>query len=176
MPYRSLFVAVLLTHGSLSAILPVRANDKAFEYEEKQDEISGKKLRQLFLIGEDLESLLVLQTSEGITTLSVMPAKVIFPDNVNAGDREMSVKISFRSTAMDAPMRAEWNMDWMDYKAAYKGVTAEQASSIFGGDSVTVQFDKTAKRYKFLTSGPTCEGLQDAVQKVLAEQPAAAAK
>lgn len=67
-------------------------------------------------------------------------------------------------------------MNWMNYKLAYTKLTDEQIMSLYAGNAITLQFDKAGQRYKFPTVGPQCDGLQEAVEKLLGREPVAAAE
>jgi hypothetical protein len=56
----------------------------------------------------------------------------------------------------------------MNYDSTSMTVRHPTCVKMFEGDSVTVQLDTLGKRFTFPTTGEDCEGLEEAVAKVLA--------
>lgn len=136
---------------------------------EAVDDISGTKVRTVAVVGEDNKSALVLRAEEGKKlTLTLVPNTVLFPDKTDVESKVMGILITMRSTVMEKPLSGMWRMAWMDYKSASVSCKRDTAvSKVFAGDSVTVQLDKTGKRFKFATKGDGLEGLQEAVSKAV---------
>lgn len=144
-------------------------NELRWTLKEQIDDITAKKVRVVGLAGEDGKSVLVLRAEEGKRpALSVVPAMSIFPDTTDIESKAMGVEITLRSTAMESPRSGTWRMAWMNYKSAATSLSKDEAlTKVFAGDSITLQFDKTGRRFKFRTSGAECEGLKEAVAKAL---------
>jgi hypothetical protein len=158
----AVFLTLFATHLS--------AAEKRWKLSVENDDISGEKTHTLAVAADD-GSALVLSARQGKPPLlTVVPAKTtvtIFPDATDIGNKSMSVNITMRSTKMPQPHSASWRMLWMNYGQASTQVTPDLASSVFSGESVTVQFDKMGKRIKFPTKGAGLDGFEEALQQTL---------
>jgi hypothetical protein len=151
-------------------LLPAAAAEKRWKVSESEDEISGEKMTSLAVMSEEGSALVLTMRKGKGSYLTLLPAKgrvTIFPDTTDLPNKRMAVNITMRSTAMEKPHAASWTMTWMNYNQASTPVDDELARKVFSGDSVTFQFDKMGKRIKFATKGDGCEGLAEAVAKVL---------
>lgn len=166
MPSRTRLLVVLVALGIAPTTLAV---EQRWSYEEKEDELSGKKYRLVVIASDDTKAAFNLFVEEGdrLARLQLVTKEVMFPDKTNVESKTMSIAATVRSTAMSKPATGNWNMKWMNYKFAYVNVSRKSAGFCFGGDSVVIQLDKTGKRFKFPTKGEDCEGFQEAVSKVL---------
>lgn len=147
----------------------IASGEQRWRLDENKDDISGKLVRTVAIVGEDSKSAIVIRVEEGQkATLTIAPADTIFPDKVDVESKSMHVKVTMRSAAMEEPKTVAFRMPWMNYKAASCPISKDAAiNRVFAGDSVAFQFDKTGRRYKFPTSGDDCAGLKEAVAKVL---------
>lgn len=139
---------------------------------EGKDDISGKAWHAVAIVADDNKSLLQLKVYEGSApSLGIIPDDTIFPDKTDAIAKTMEVSVTLRSTAMDKPVTRMWQMPFMKYESAAARYLTEEVEQIFGGDSVTVQFDKVGRRYRFPTAGAGLEKLKEAVAQVLSHAP-----
>lgn len=142
-----------------------------FFYTEKKDDITNEDLRYVGVVSEDKGfraggSLVLYGYADGTLRLSIDPEKTIMPDEVLP---DMIASVSIRSTEMDKPITKDWDMRTGSYDTASIAVSKAEAKKIFGGESVTVQLNKTGQRIKFRTSGNGYENLGEAVDKVVAK-------
>ena len=141
---------------------------KQYVASEIKDDISGETIYSIAVMGEDRKSMIKVSVAEKKQpVLTIRPADTIFPDVTNANVKVMSVSLTMRSNLMDAPTTRAWAMAWMDYKSASTSLTTNEAESLLTGDSVTFQFDKVGKRYRFLTNSEGMDGFADALRGVL---------
>jgi len=159
----------LLVWLVLSVFATAAHAEQRWKYTEEKDDISGKDVRIVALVASDSKSVLVVRAERGDkATLSIVPADTIFPDKTDVESKQMAVKVTVRSRAMAEPKSGMWRMAWMDYGSASVPVGRNGViKDVFAGDAVSVQLDATGRRYKFPTRGDGCEGLQEAVEKVM---------
>ncbi len=148
---------------------PMAQGEQRWKYSESKDDISGKAVRVVAVVGEDNKSVLVLRAEEGKkATITIVPSETIFPDKTHVASKTMAVRVTFRSSAMSEPKSGLWQMAWMDYKSASAPCSKKGATdTLFAGDTITIQFDSTGKRCKFVTAGEDAEGLKEAVAKAI---------
>jgi len=159
----------LLLCSALTVCCGIAHAEQRWKFIEETDDISGKDVRVVAVLGDDNKSALVVRAESGIkATLTITPAATIFPDKTDAATKQMAVQVTLRSTAMDEPKMGLWRMAWMDYDSASVSLSKNGVvKNIFGGDSVAVRLDATERRFKFQTRGDGCEGLQEAVDRVI---------
>ena len=170
-----LFASMILASvcGAAGAAEP----EQRFAYKQEIDAISGREVRSVVVVSSDNLGSIFLRVDQGQKpVLGIVPAVVIRPDKTN--DDEVMVRIAHRSTNMEKPSSNIWRMRWMNYKSATIPSSGRGCVEVFEGDSVTFQIETIGKRMTVPTRGEGCEGLQDAVARVLeiaAPDPAPAA-
>lgn len=161
---KKLWVMLLAAACASSAM----AAERKFLTKESKDDISGESVYGIGLLAEDGKSILLIKAFAGQTPLiSITPAKTIFPDETDLASRKMSVGVTLRSTAKDAPIAKTWTMKWMNYESAVASFSPDEVKEILGGDAVTIQLDKVGQRYRFATSGEGFEDLPAELEKLL---------